>query len=67
VTVREIQRLVLRSVSAAGITPEEVNYSDNNLCETCKHMGGDGSCLRYRFQVKRTGHCQSGYKKGAKT
>ncbi len=45
---------------AGGITPEEVNYSDNNLCQTCSNMQGD-SCSKYGFPVDKTGHCQAGY------
>ncbi len=46
---------------AGAITPEEVDYSDNDLCETCANMGADGMCTKYNFPVDKTGHCEAGY------
>lgn len=43
------------------ISPEEVDYSDNDLCETCANMGQDGNCIKYNFPVDKTGHCEAGY------
>jgi hypothetical protein len=48
-------------VGPADIRPEEVSYSDNDLCETCANMGQDGNCARYGFPVDKTGHCADGY------
>lgn len=44
-----------------SISPEEVDYSANDLCETCSNMGDDGSCTKYHFPVDKTGHCEAGY------
>lgn len=44
-----------------GVGPEDVGYSDNDLCETCKNMGQDGNCSKYNFPVDQTGHCEGGY------
>ncbi len=46
---------------AGGITPEEVDYSANDLCETCTNMQPDGMCAKYSFPVDKTGHCEAGY------
>lgn len=43
------------------VGPEDVDYSDNDLCETCKNMGSDGNCMKYGFGVQPSGHCESGY------
>lgn len=43
------------------VGPEDVDYSDNDLCETCANMGQDGNCSKYGFPVDRTGHCEAGY------
>ena len=43
------------------ITPDEVDYSDNDLCETCSNMGADRNCTKYNFPVDKTGHCEAGY------
>lgn len=45
----------------SGITPEEVDYSSNDLCETCANMSSDGQCTKYHFAVDKTGHCEAGY------
>jgi hypothetical protein len=47
--------------SEGKISPEEVDYSDNDLCETCANMGADGNCSKYGFPVDKTGHCEAGY------
>ncbi len=47
--------------ASGGISPEEVDYSDNDLCETCSNMGHDGTCMKYGFPVDKTGHCEAGY------
>ncbi len=44
-----------------GITPEEVDYSDSDLCGQCLHMGDDGNCDRYGFPVQESGHCEAGF------
>lgn len=43
------------------IGPEDVDYSDQDLCETCANMGADGNCSKYKFPVDKTGHCEAGY------
>ncbi len=49
------------SVGESGIGPADVDYSDNDLCETCANMGQDGNCTKYNFPVQPTGHCEAGY------
>jgi hypothetical protein len=44
-----------------SVGPEDVDYSDNDLCESCKNMGDDGNCTKYNFPVEPTGHCEAGY------
>ena len=44
-----------------GVGPLDVDYSDNDLCESCANMGDDGNCSRYGFPVQPTGHCAAGY------
>ncbi len=44
-----------------GIGPIDVDYSDNDLCETCANMGQDGNCTKYGFPVQPSGHCAGGY------
>lgn len=43
-----------------GITPEEVDYSDNDSCADCQNMQGD-SCAKYGFPVQPSGHCEAGF------
>lgn len=45
----------------SGITPEEVDYSSNDLCDTCANMSPDGQCAKYHFAVDKSGHCAGGY------
>ncbi len=44
----------------AMIGPADVDYSDNDLCESCANMQGD-QCAKYKFPVMKTGHCEAGY------
>lgn len=43
------------------ISPEEVDYSANDTCETCVNMGSSGDCTKYNFPVEPSGHCEAGY------
>lgn len=43
------------------LQPADVDYSANDLCGSCAHMGEDGSCVKYRFPVEESGHCAAGY------
>ena len=43
-----------------AITPEEVDYSDNDLCGSCAH-NQEGTCAKYGFPVDDSGHCEGGY------
>ncbi len=43
------------------ISPDEVDYSANDTCETCSNMGTDGNCSKYNFPVESSGHCEAGY------
>lgn len=44
-----------------ALSPEEVGYGENDLCQDCQNMGDDGSCTKYHFGVTPTGHCLNGY------
>lgn len=43
------------------LQPQDVDYSANDLCGSCAHMGEDGSCVKYKFPVEETGHCAGGF------
>lgn len=47
--------------SDTGIGAADVDYSDNDLCESCANMGQDGTCTKYGFVVDPTGHCEAGF------
>lgn len=49
------------TASGAGIDPAEVDYSEDDLCGSCIHMGTDGECQKYGFPVTENGHCEAGY------
>ena len=51
----------LNDTSGGGIGPADVDYSDNDLCESCLHMSDAGDCNKYGFPVEPTGHCEAGY------
>lgn len=42
------------------ISPEEVDYSANDTCESCVNNEG-GQCSKYKFSVESSGHCEAGY------
>ena len=44
-----------------SISPQEVGYGENDLCQDCQNMGADGNCAKYGFPVTETGHCLAGY------
>lgn len=46
--------------AGAGIGPDEVDYSDNDLCGSCEY-NQQGQCSKYQFPVDDTGHCEAGY------
>jgi hypothetical protein len=43
------------------LSPDEVNYSSGDLCESCSNMNPNGQCDLYHFPVEPDGHCQAGY------
>ena len=45
---------------SGSITPEEVDYSENDTCSTCS-SNDSGNCAKYHFPVSETGHCEAGY------
>lgn len=49
-----------RPEGGGSVSPEEVNYKSDDLCQDCVHFDGS-NCNRYGFEASPNGHCAAGF------